>query len=96
MRSTSWAATFRRSGSALLETLTRTELRLRDNYLDVPFDLSKTLFICTANMLTRSSPLLDRMELIFLQATAKRKDAHCLAVPDSAADQRERHHGRAD
>lgn len=62
--------------SALLEVLdTEQNVTFTDHYMNVPYDLSKVLFICTANSIDEmSEPLLDRMEIIELSGyTAEEK-----------------------
>ena len=64
--------------SALLEVLdSEQNSKFRDNYIEIPIDLSKVLFIATANDIeTIPQPLMDRMEIIEIEGYTDNEKFH--------------------
>lgn len=78
--------------AALLEVLDGEQnSTFRDHFVELPYDLSKVLFMCTANTLdTIPGPLRDRMEIISLSSYTEQEKLH-IAEEHLVSKQRKRH-----
>ena len=85
--------------SAMLEVLDGEQNKeFRDHYIELPFDLSKVMFVTTANTTdTIPKPLLDRMELIELTSyTREEKISYCKGASCSEAAEKTWSEGHTD
>ncbi len=64
--------------SALLEVLDPEQNRVfTDHYLELPYDLSEVLFVCTSNMIANlSAPLRDRLEVVSIEGYTREEKRH--------------------
>ena len=89
----SWAGS---PEAALLEVLDPEQNRtFTDHYLELPFDLSEVMFVCTANTLeTLSAPLRDRLEIVELSGYTTDEKVHI--AKKHLIEKRTKEHGIAD